>query len=140
MAALIRATCPTCGEVDLSPHEVRLVVCSASDGTDRSYYSFSCGGCASEVKRPADPRAVAVLRAGGVRLERRALPAEALEEHRGPNLTWDDVLDFQLATGSVDRLTAELTAEVSSGLAGPSPYPSFPGRGWEGPSAFPNDR
>lgn len=118
MAALIRATCPTCGEVDLSPDEVGLVMCSASDGTDRSFYSFACTGCGAEVKRLADARAVAVLRAGGVRLERRALPAEALEEHRGPNLTWDDVLDFQLASGAVDRLTAELTAEVAAGPAG----------------------
>jgi hypothetical protein len=135
VAALIRATCPTCGEVDLSPQEVNLVVCSASDGTDRSFYSFSCTGCANEVKRPADPRAVAVLRAGGVRLERRTLPAEALEVHRGPNLTWDDVLDFQLASDSIDRLTAELTMEAGSGVSGslwatggPSPK-GFPGLG-----------
>jgi predicted RNA-binding Zn-ribbon protein involved in translation (DUF1610 family) len=90
---LIKASCPTCGDVDLRPRQVRLVVCSVPE---RSSYAFSCPRCSAEVRRPADGEVVRLLRAGGVVAERWDIPAEALEERTGPALGYDDLLDFVL--------------------------------------------
>src|SRR5206468_12013901 len=35
----IRATCPPCGDVELTPPDVELHVCTAAE---RSYYAFAC--------------------------------------------------------------------------------------------------
>jgi hypothetical protein len=99
----IKASCPCCGDVDLTPPQVRLVVCSVETW---SYYSFVCETCHEEVRKPAAPQVVALLTSGGVRPERWSIPAEALEEHDGPAITHDDVLDLVLALQRVDLLSA----------------------------------
>lgn len=102
----IKASCPMCGDVELKPAQLRLVVASVPD---RSYYAFHCTQCTDEVRKPADEEIVALLVSGGVRAERWVIPAEALEAHGGPALSYDDVLDFALALSRVDRLAAVLT-------------------------------
>ena len=102
----IKASCPCCGDVDLIPPQVRLVVCSVEDW---SYYAFTCGTCQDEVRKPAAPQVVALLTSGGVRAERWVVPAEALEEHHGPQIGHDDVLDMVLALQELDFI-AELAA------------------------------
>src|SRR4051812_38380370 len=89
----IKASCPTCGDVELTAHQVRLVVCSVRTW---SYYAFSCATCLEEVRKPAGRDVVALLISGGVIAEPWAVPAEALEFHEGPALQYDDVLDFAL--------------------------------------------
>ncbi len=89
----IKASCPTCGDVDLKPADLRLVVCTR---TDWSTYAFDCPTCTDEVKKPADEEVVALLVSGGVRAQQWHIPAEALEEHTGPRLSYDDLLDFAL--------------------------------------------
>ena len=98
----IKASCPCCGDVELTPPDVRLVVCSVEDW---SYYSFTCSTCRDEVRKPAAPQVVALLTSGGVRPEPWEVPAEALEPHDGPRLTYDDVLDLALALERVDLLS-----------------------------------
>lgn len=105
----IKASCPMCGDVELKPSQLRLVVASV---TDRSYYAFHCTTCNDEVRKPADEEIVALLVSGGVKAERWVIPAEALEVHGGPSLSYDDVLDFALALSRVDRLAAVLTPSV----------------------------
>ncbi|WP_369052112.1 MULTISPECIES: hypothetical protein [Kineococcus] len=97
----IKASCPCCGDVELTPKQVRLVVCSAKD---RSFYAFDCPKCRDEVRKPAGEDVVALLVSGGVAVERWVIPAEALEEHRGGAIAWDDVLDFALVLDSCDDL------------------------------------
>ena len=89
----IKASCPTCGDVDLKPADLRLVVCTR---TEWSTYAFDCPACTDEVKKPADEEIVALLVSGGVRAQQWHIPAEALEEHVGPALSYDDLLDFAL--------------------------------------------
>jgi len=89
----IKASCPTCGDVDLKPGNLRLVVCTRQEW---STYAFDCPQCADEVKKPADEEVVALLVSGGVKIQRWHIPAEALEHHDGPRISYDDLLDFAL--------------------------------------------
>ena len=60
-----------------------------------------CGTCRDEIRKPADDEVVTLLVSGGVVAEQWLIPAEALEEHHGAAITYDDVLDFALSwTGS----------------------------------------
>ena len=94
MDTQIRATCPTCGGVELRSSDIRLTVCNKAG---LSWYAFDCDGCEQEIRKPADGRVIALLVSGGVRAELWEVPAEALEAHDGPPLTWDDLVDFGVA-------------------------------------------
>jgi hypothetical protein len=100
----IKASCPMCGDVELKPAQLRLVVCSRSEW---SYYAFTCPTCTDEVRKPADEEIVALLVSGGVAAERWHVPAEVLEAKTGSAITYDDVLDFVL---NLDRIDAEAHA------------------------------
>ncbi len=104
---VIKASCPSCGDVELTPRQVRLVVCSLEE---RSFYSFSCSTCGDVVRKPAGGDVVALLRTGGVLPERWVIPGEALELHDGPALSHDDLLDFCLRLESADLLSAAAQA------------------------------
>ena len=79
----IRATCPGCGEVELTPPDVELRVCKAEE---HSFYAFVCPECCQTVTKPADRRVVGLLTSG-------------------PRLTWDDLLDLHLELESPDWWT-----------------------------------
>lgn len=105
----IKASCPTCGEVELTPADVSLMVCSHAP---LSYYAFSCPGCADEVRKPADDHVVSLLVSGGVPASVWDIPNEALEPKQGPQLSYDDLLDFALQLGTTDLLAAAAGASV----------------------------
>jgi hypothetical protein len=105
----IKASCPTCGEVELTPADVSLMVCSHAP---LSYYAFTCLTCLDEVRKPADDHVVSLLVSGGVPAQVWELPAEALEEHAGPRLTYDDLLDLALQLGTTDLLAEAAGARV----------------------------
>ena len=112
--------CPTCGEVELTPADVSLMVCSHAP---LSYYAFTCATCCQEIRKPADDHVVSLLVSGGVPAQVWELPAEALEEHAGPAITYDDVLDFALRLQSLDTpvpalsmLRPGLTGRLNTGL------------------------
>lgn len=108
----IRATCPSCGEVDLQPADIRLEIVGSdpADVCEGSYYAFSCPDCAGTVTKPADDRIARLLRSGGVVVTVRSMSphvdaevarAVALLDHPEgipvtPPLTRDDLLDFHL--------------------------------------------
>ncbi len=87
----IKATCPTCGDVDLTPPDVRLTVAAAAGWAT---YTFRCSECHDNIEKPADEEVVALLSSADVAIDR--VPAEALEGHVGAPLSYDDVLDFAL--------------------------------------------
>src|ERR1051325_2092212 len=89
----IRATVATCGEVELTPDDIALRVCTHAPA---SYYQFACPLCHDEVQKPADDRVVQLLISGGVPATVWELPGEVQESHEGPALTVDDLLDFHL--------------------------------------------
>ena len=107
----IKASCPTCGEVELTPADVSLMVCSHAP---LSYYAFDCPGCSDEVRKPADDHVVSLLVSGGVPANVWDVPGEALELKDGPRLSYDDLLDFALHLGSTDLLAAAAGAPVRS--------------------------
>ncbi len=108
----IRASCPSCGEVDLRPADLTLTIVRDADGqvADGSAYRFRCPACTHVVAKPADARIADLLRTGGVEAEEFE-PANEDADQRpphpelppdGPRLTHDDLLDLHLllATGS----------------------------------------
>ena len=121
----IRASCPTCGEVDLRPKDVILRLVRGACGVvgEASSYRFACPSCDDTVVKPADERIAQLLTTGGVPVEETdesselaGLAAELRPAHPespppGPVLTRDDLLDFHLALEDVDWLAA--VAETS---------------------------
>lgn len=95
----IRATCPTCGEVELTPDDIELRVCTHAPA---SYYQFECPLCGTEIQKPADDRVVQLLISGGVSATVWELPEEVREERGGPAFTFDDILDFHLLLEAPD--------------------------------------
>lgn len=110
----IKATCPGCGEVALTPTDIELRV--DRDEQQASYYAFSCPRCTREVRKPADDRVVRLLLSGGV----PAMPLEQPEPlvkpsiaFDGPALTLDDLLDLH-ALLETDGWFDELSSLVRS--------------------------
>jgi len=89
--ATIKATCPTCGDVELTPGQVQVLI-GLED--QRSSYAFRCPGCHVTATKAADERVVRILISSGVGVRPWRVPAELSEEHRGGPVTWDEVLDF----------------------------------------------
>ena len=87
----IKATCPDCGEVDLTADDVLLRIGASAAGNT---YGFSCPTCSEFVEKPADERIVRLLLSGGVMPVLFQVPAEAMEAHNGPPISHDDILRF----------------------------------------------
>ena len=107
----IKASCHSCGEVELTSADVTLMVCSYAP---LSYYTFDCTTCGAEVRKPADDHVVSLLLSGGVEAVVWELPAEARETHEGPAIGYDDVLDFALQLSRTDLLAAIAAESVTS--------------------------
>lgn len=89
--ATVRASCPECGDVELTTREVQVIVCST---TNRGSYAFTCPGCRLAVAKPTGSRVVDVLVASGATLAVWTMPAELGEPHSGPPISYDDLLAF----------------------------------------------
>ena len=107
----IKASCPLCGEVELTPADVSLMVCSSAS---LSYYAFTCTTCCEEVRKPADDHVVSLLISGGVPAQVWDLPLEALELRTGPRLSYDDLLDFALELATTDLLAQAAGAPATT--------------------------
>ncbi|MCH9815102.1 MAG: hypothetical protein K0U64_01455 [Actinomycetia bacterium] len=104
----IKATCPTCGDVDLKPRDIHVVVAPAAGWAT---YAFACPTCEDQVTKTADDEVVTLLRGAGVTIERVHVPAEALELHYGPTIGHDDLIDFGLTLRAQDCLVEQLAQE-----------------------------
>ena len=69
----------------------------------------TCPSCRDSVRKPADDHIVSLLMSGGVRAEVWEVPAEAIEPKTGPELDYDDLLDFVLQLSRDDMLAARAT-------------------------------
>jgi hypothetical protein len=107
----IRATCPTCGEVELTPDDIELRVCTHATS---SYYQFECPLCEDTVRKPADDRIVQLLISGGVAASVWQLPDEVHELRAGPPLTVDDLLDFHNLLEQADWFDRLLKVKTAS--------------------------
>ena len=109
----IRASCPSCGDVDLTVRDVSVRVC-ASDQSGS--YTFRCPECEMAVAKPADPTVVELLVSSGVEMAVWELPAELWEPHVGEPISHDDLLDFHHLLGDerwFDRLTELVESEAN---------------------------
>ena len=107
----IKATCPTCGEVGLTPADIELRV--DDQDTTGSYYAFDCPSCLGNVRKPADERVVRLLVSGGVEVQplvQTPAPRRLSERFDGPRLTHDDLLDFHLLLQNDDILSVLASA------------------------------
>jgi hypothetical protein len=108
----IKATCPICGEVDLTADDILLRI-GAAEGSNT--YGFTCPTCAEFIEKPADERIVRLLLSGGVLPTLIHVPAEALEPKSGPPISHDDILEFhELLQGDdwVEQLTGPKSGDV----------------------------
>ena len=87
---LVQADCPTCGEVVAPATEL---VCGVSESEQKALCEFPCPGCDRALLIPLPPVEVPTLVLLGARKD-RSLPFELLEEHSGPTVSWDEVLDL----------------------------------------------
>ena len=87
----IKATCPGCGEVDLTSDDILLRI--GNVGLSNTY-GFTCPDCTDYVEKPADERIVRLLLSGGVVPMLVHVPAEALEPRHGDPISHDDLLAF----------------------------------------------
>lgn len=105
----IKATCPSCGDVDLKPRDITVVVAPAAGWAT---YQFDCPTCEELITKSADDEVVTLLRGAGVKVEKLHIPAEALELHFGPPLAADDLIDFGLRMSAADNLVEVLAQET----------------------------
>ena len=89
--ATIRASCPTCGDVELTSREVSVQVCATNN---QGSYAFRCPSCLVAVSKLAEQRIVDLLVSSGVRLSVWSLPAELDEPREGKPISYDDLLEF----------------------------------------------
>jgi hypothetical protein len=109
--AIVRATCPACGDVELSVTGVQVQYCVT---TSASTYSFTCPSCRIIVNKEANEAIVTSLTKAGSRLVAWSMPAELDEPKLGPKITYDDLLDFHWALESGDW-QEELASLTSNG-------------------------
>lgn len=107
----IRATCPSCGDVDLVISQIHAQLCVTDN---RGSYSFSCPGCSSAVSKSAEPGVVDLLVSAGVDLTVWERPSDADEVREHPVFTWDDVLAFHEALEQDDWFDKLLGSESAS--------------------------
>lgn len=100
----IKARCDFCGEIELAPTGLRLVV---FDSGKAHYYEFFCPKCKLYKRRPADDSVQKMLVGGGVPCDYRHVPFELLEPHTGPPITMDDVLDFARGVNSIEDVALQ---------------------------------
>lgn len=98
----ILATCPVCGEVELTITDVQLVICAFRK--EWSYYTFLCPSCRKLVSKRASNSAIALLISADIKREIWSAPKEALEVHAGPPLGDEDLADFSRALADEQTL------------------------------------
>ncbi len=97
--AIVRATCPTCGDVELTVNDVQVQLCVT---TSVATYSFLCPACGFIVNKEASDSVVESLTSAGSRLVAWTMPAELDEPKQGPKISHDDLLEFHLALENDD--------------------------------------
>ncbi len=93
----IRTTCSRCGDIELTPRDLKLEL-SPDSGTGS--YVFACPYCSESERRPASQRVVSILLATGVTYE--------VVEEDDP-ITEDEIAQFAAAIDQ-DDWSSHLTA------------------------------
>ena len=97
--ATIRASCPDCGDVELTTRQMTVRVCAEDN---RGSYLFRCPGCTMSVSKAAEQRIIDLLVSSGVQVEIWKLPLELRERPVGQPFCHDDLLAFHEMLESED--------------------------------------
>jgi hypothetical protein len=97
--AIIKLSCPLCGEVDLDAGQIRLQLWR---DPAQNNYRFECPACRTTVVKPVTARMLLVLRNQGVKADADDAPPDPT----APAFDHDDLLDFHLALQSDERVAA----------------------------------
>ena len=116
--AIIRTTCPTCGDVEMTIRDVRVRLCST---TNEGSYSFRCPKCRLLVSKVIDSSVVDVLVLAGARIVVWAMPAELDEPHVGDPISYDDLLEFHFELRHADWFERLLCTSGPAGGEGGTP-------------------
>ena len=99
-AAIVKVTCPRCGDLDLSPDDVEIPLPSLDSPTS---YRFACPSCGTINVKPANQRAVDMLAAVGARQVSWDAPV-VVELRRSRSFNEDDVAELTRELESPDWL------------------------------------
>ncbi len=108
--ATVRASCPSCGDVETTTRAVQVLRCAT---TGSAAYAFVCPTCRLRVAKEASERVVRVLVDAGAAVLSWEMPAELDEPRQGAPVTHDDLLSFHLdllAPGWLEAQVATLRA------------------------------
>jgi hypothetical protein len=97
--ATIRASCPDCGDVELSTPQMTVRVCAEDN---KGSYLFRCPTCTMVVTKAAEQRIVDLLVSSGVKVETWKLPLELRERPIGAPFDHNDLLTFHELLESED--------------------------------------
>lgn len=100
--ARIRASCPTCGDVELTVPQVEVRICSS---TQEGEYVFDCPGCAQTVNKQAESRTLDLLAASGVNVVTWSMPVERVGNPNARAINHDDVIDFHVLLGDDEAVS-----------------------------------
>ena len=89
--SVLKADCRACGTVFLTLDELSCVI---QRERKEALCQFACPIYTLTVTQELPPQDVAILRAMGARELMGSVPFELLEDHFGPPLSFDDLLDF----------------------------------------------
>ena len=104
MSTAIKATCPTCGDVDLTPKGLHMTV---YDTGTNGIYSFFCPKCYEQCDKPLDLQIVKLLRSAGVGHTMIHVPLEFKERKPSDEeLTFDNLMDLHVELGKTDFVAA----------------------------------
>ncbi len=92
--ATVRASCPSCGDVETTTRSVQVLRCST---TGSASYAFVCPACRLRVAKEANEHVVCLLVDAGVAVVDWELPAELDEPKYGLPVTHDDLLAFHFS-------------------------------------------
>jgi thioester reductase-like protein len=106
--ATVRASCPTCGDIELTTRQVQVDLCETTRDTT---YSFQCPACSVRVSKPASEKVVGVLTDAGVRVQTWRLPAVGSDDRSGPPVSYDELLAFHFQLND-DDVVARLLSTV----------------------------
>jgi len=92
--ATVRASCPSCGDVETTTRAVQVLRCAT---TGDAAYAFVCPACRLRVAKEATEHVVRILVDAGVPVVSWEMPAELAEPKVGARVTHDDLLAFHFA-------------------------------------------
>jgi hypothetical protein len=110
--ARIRASCPTCGDVELTTQDVSIRTWAE---TDQGEYQFGCPICTRLVIKTAEAQTLDLLAASGVDVLPPAATAPMLDSAGAfteSPLTHDELLDFHLHLADESALNSALETLV----------------------------